>query len=417
MSRWGDKLRDFNAEWNDLPRRLAYIVLLLACLFAVIWVFPYVAPFVLAAVFAWIIEPVVRFVSRRFSDRKLVRGIAAGIMVVLLASLVSALLFLLVTRVLDEIGALASALPGWVATASEQLIAWIENLDLDWPVLQDGVEDALLRLLSEATSTLTSLASRLASLVARAAWRTASLLPEAVLFVVFTLMGTFYMSADPQRIFSFLRSLLPEKYRQRSIVYKASILRAVLGQLRAALILLMVTAAELVCGFLLMGMDYAVLLALFIAVLDALPVIGAGLFLIPMMLYGIIVGDAGMAVGFGLIYLMTIVVRQLLEPRLIGRQLGLYPLATMMAMYAGLQAMGFLGMLLGPLMLLLCKVALTADVNKAADMARRPPIRWPWKQKRTQPPDPPAQSPPGESAGDEPAGPDTACKEGNNDAC
>ena len=129
----------------------------------------------------------------------------------------------------------------------------------------------------------------------------------------------------------------------------------------------------------------AVLLALFIAVLDALPVIGAGLFLIPMMLYGIIVGDAGMAVGFGLIYLMTIVVRQLLEPRLIGRQLGLYPLATMMAMYAGLQAMGFLGMLLGPLMLLLCKVALTADVNKAADMARRPPIRWPWKQKRTQP--------------------------------
>lgn len=382
MQRFQETLKAFNAEWNDLPRRLMWIVILIGCLFVALFAFPYLAPFILAAVFAWVINPAVNFFTRLFGGKKGVRSIVSAVFVLVLASLVLLLLFVLIGRVFGEIRNLAIALPGWISTASSDVIAWVEGLDFDWPALESGLEEAFLRVLSDAASMLTSLATRAASYVARGALYAASALPQTILFIVLTLMGTFYMSMDKDRIFTFLRSLLPEKYKARSTLYRASILRAILGQLRAGFIMLGVTFTELCIGFLLMRLDYAILFALIIAVLDALPVIGAGLFLIPMCLYGIVFGNPALAVGSGLIYLMTIIVRQLLEPRLIGRQLGLYPLATMMAMYAGLHAFGFLGMLLGPLMLLLCKVALTADIDDATEAATVKPMLGNLRRKK-----------------------------------
>ncbi len=367
MNRFIEWIKAFNAEWNDLPRRLLWIVIMIGCLYVVLIALPYVFPFVLAAVFAWIINPAVTAVARLFGNKKAARSIASIVFVVLLASLVITLTLLLVGRIFEEARALTIALPSWVGTASRDVITWFEGLNLDWlesaGVMRDTITDTVMRMLSDLTSMLSSTATRIASTAARIAWQAMGFLPQAIVFIVLTLMGTYYMSADKERIFAFLKGLLPEKHRVRSNMYRAGILRAVLAQLRAAMIMLLVTFGELSIGFLAMGMDYAVLLALIIAVLDALPVIGAGLFLIPMTIYGIATGNLVLAVGSGLIYVTTIVVRQLMEPRLIGRQLGLYPLATMMAMYAGLHALGFLGMLIGPAMLLLCRVALTADTG------------------------------------------------------
>lgn len=374
MSRLLDRLRTINAEWNDLPHRLMWFVALFLGLYALLWAFAYVAPFALAALLAWMIEPAVRFVSGFFPGKRLARNIASAVLVVLVTVLVIVLLFALIGRVFEEVKALAIALPGWVGTATTDIIAWFDGLELDWAFFEKGLEETVMRLVADAASMLTSLASRMASTAARYAWRAVGFLPQGILFVVLMLMGTFYMSADRERIFSFLRGLLPEKYQKKSNLFRASFLRAILGQLRAGVIMLLVTFGELSAGFLLMGLDYAILFALVIAVLDALPVIGAGLFLLPMCAVGIVIGNATLAVGAGLMYLTTIVVRQLLEPRIIGRQLGLYPLATMMAMYGGLRAMGVFGMLLGPLMLLLCKVALTADPDLAAEAATRKPL-------------------------------------------
>ena len=107
-------------------------------------------------------------------------------------------------------------------------------------------------------------------------------------------------------------------------------------------------------------------LAALIAAADALPVIGAGLFLLPAAAHGFLTGSLLRGIGFAALYAVTAVTRQLMEPKLIGRQLGLHPLSTMTAMYAGLRAMGFAGMLLGPLLLLVCKVTLTADPAQRA---------------------------------------------------
>lgn len=368
MERIWERLRDINERWNHLPHKLLLIVALLLLLFLAVGVLPFVAPFALAAVFAYLIEPVVRWVSKLFGKKERAgRVVGAALSVLVLTGVLLLLTLVLTSRAVEEVKYLAMELPGWASQATESIIAWIESLDFEWQALgalEATVRDALRGLVNEAGGMLTSLASRAATFVARLAWQTAASLPQIILFIVLTLMGTLYMSADRERIGSYLGSLLPAGSRLRTAMYRTSVLRALFTQVRAALIMMLITFVELSAGFLITGLDYAILFALIIAVLDALPVIGAGLFLIPATIYGVVVGDLRLALGFGLTYVTTIVVRQIMEPRIIGKQLGLYPLATMMAMYAGLQVMGFVGMLLGPMMLLLCKVVITAEEEK-----------------------------------------------------
>lgn len=107
-------------------------------------------------------------------------------------------------------------------------------------------------------------------------------------------------------------------------------------------------------------MRYGLLIGLGIGVADALPVLGAGLFLIPWSIAAFVVASrSGRASAC--LYVGTVVIRQVLEPRIVGHNLGLYPLATMAAMYAGYRLLGFLGLLAGPVLLNVIVVVLEAD--------------------------------------------------------
>ena len=99
--------------------------------------------------------------------------------------------------------------------------------------------------------------------------------------------------------------------------------------------------------------------------MDALPVLGAGLFLIPWCLFTAVLGNYTTAAFLAAVYVGTILIRQISEPRIVGANLGLYPLATMVAMFAGFQLMGFLGLLAGPILLNLLKVVLEAVLKVA----------------------------------------------------
>ena len=183
--------------------------------------------------------------------------------------------------------------------------------------------------------------------------------------LVLTLLGAFYLSRDREQALGWLRRMLPEKALAPLRRMRAGVGKCVVCQVRATIMLLFIIFIELTLGFCLMRIEYAVALAALIAAADALPVIGAGLFLLPGAAYGFLTGNLAHGIGFAALYAVTAVTCQLMEPKLIGRQLGLHPLSTMAAMYAGLRAMGVMGMLAGPLLLLACKVAMIADPEEA----------------------------------------------------
>ena len=115
------------------------------------------------------------------------------------------------------------------------------------------------------------------------------------------------------------------------------------------------TAAELLIGFLLLSVDYAVLLALITAVLDALPVLGVGIVLIPYAILSFAMGNTVTGIGLLILYGVITVVRQIAEPRLVGKSLGLHPILMLIAFYAGWRLFGVAGVLIGPLLAMVIK--------------------------------------------------------------
>ena len=380
MGFW-ENVKRFNERWNDLPRRVAIVLFVLAAMFVFGALFSYIAPSVIAMVLAWVIHPVAKRLENLFCKIKLPAKIASLIAVVVMYGAISIVLFLIGARVVEEMRSLIAAVPGWVSEASAWVQQWTDGGGLHMLELPPEILSFINSAINEGLNWLRSFSLELLGSVGNWTISTVMNLPQIILFIVLTIMSTIYMVSDRQRIFAFFRRWLPERASGKVKMLKDTVFRGIAGQIKSALIMMALIAVELTVGFVILRIPYSVLLALLIGIMDALPIIGAGLFLIPMSAIGFITGDIGMGVGVAVLYILTIVTRQIVEPRVVSVQLGLYPLVTMAAMYAGLCVMGFGGMLLGPVMVLILKAALSSPPDTTVPEARRA-HRYIRKQKR-----------------------------------
>lgn len=378
------RLRNWNTRLNDIPRRLLLIGIVVASCFLAVKLLPLCWPFVLALLFAMIMEPLVRLLRRAFGKLSIGKNLATILSMIVLFGLLGWGLRALVTRLIQEVKSLAAAAPYLWQTLSSQVTSWAADLTTRYKdVLPENLTSLINSTLREAGSELTDVARTISRTVASGAWATAMSVPTLLLSTVLTIMGTYYLSSDRERIFAFFKRTFPAGMVRKGILLKRNMFKALFGQLRAQLLVSMLVTLVIILGLVIQNTRYALLLGLLIGVIDALPVLGAGLFLIPWSLVGFVTGDTATGVGMALLYLSIIVVRQIAEPRIVGRSLGLYPLATMMVMYAGLQITGnVLGLLLAPVLLNLCKVVLQAD--SGAELPPLPP-RMKITFKRRQP--------------------------------
>ena len=220
--------------------------------------------------------------------------------------------------------------------------------------------------IDDAVSTLSTnainFAGTLSAAITGGAVKTAAGLPTALLSIVLTIMGTYYMTADKDRIAAFFSRTIPEPVRRHSGILKRNLVHSLFGQIKSQLLVSLIITTFMMLAFVLFRIRYGLLLGFIIGLADALPVIGAGLFLIPWAIVELVMGHYAMAAFFAVVYICVIIIRQIAEPRIVGRNLGLYPLATMIAMYVGFRLLGFLGLIGGPILLNLLRVVLEADM-------------------------------------------------------
>ena len=153
---------------------------------------------------------------------------------------------------------------------------------------------------------------------------------------------------EPGQIGRFLETHLPPRIAVNLPKWRARAKAVSFRYLRAYLLILLTTFAELFVGFLILRVRYAFLLSLLIAVVDIFPVLGVGTVLIPWAVVLLIRKNFYLGFGLLILYGVVTVLRQIIEPRLVGKSLGLHPLAALIASYAGWRWFGFLGMALGP---------------------------------------------------------------------
>ena len=308
----------------------------------------YLLPFIIAWCVAESTSPLARVISERIRVRE--RVVRATLCVFIAAGLL-AIVIGLVSYVLGEAWALLREL-----VSSGALSRFHDILASLLPVGEDG--EALFEYVREALNgALSGLLSGVGALVSSLA----SGLPRVLFFILITVCATLYFSLDLERINKFFYDIAPKRLHGWLEKNKKHIRGSFLCYLRAYLFIMLVTFSEMLLGFLLIGIDYAVLIALLVAVLDALPLVGVGTVLLPIALYNFAVGQGSVALGLTLLFVVHTVLRQVIEPRIVGKNLGIHPIVSLFLLYVGYVALGVLGILLVPVFSVLINAVLNKD--------------------------------------------------------
>ena len=324
------------------------------------YLLPWCLPFLIAALVASLLEPIVLRWQRTLNFR---RGFSSLVLTLTLLFLLGGLLSLLWTTLLSQLDALLSAAPAFfdaLPEAAEGLLARLERSGaLRSPWLEGFLRERLLHAVSDADSLLRALSARAVSALTAAA----SALPGVLLAAATCVLAIFFTSASYPALHAAPEKLLPPKTLAALRHLRSGAADSLARWLRAQATLSCVTFFELLLGFLLMRQRYALLLALLITLLDALPVFGTGTALVPWALFTLLFGFPPRAIVLLALHLCTLITRNTLEPKLISAQAGLPPVASLFAMYLGYCAFGVAGMILFPFFLLL--VSQVAKVSES----------------------------------------------------
>ena len=315
-------------------------------------------PFLLAFLLSRVVKPLADRLSRR---TRLPRAASAAGLVILTVGLLSALAVGGVWRGIRELTRLAEELTadtdGLIA-AVDSLLSRAKSLSSHIPFLR-RFEDApfyaelCASVDSMVEAGVTRLTGAITARLPEAAVSVAGFIPAAFIFITVTLLACFYFTADDGRlgrgIIAFCSRLTPAPLRDRLPPIGRRLRRLGRQYLRTCLLLGLMTFCLSFIGLAILRVPYAFILALLLATVDLLPLLGTGIILIPWAGICLLLGQVRLGIGLLALYAVTTLVRQVLEPKLIGDGLGLHPLLSLFSMYAGLKLIGVWGMILAPL--------------------------------------------------------------------
>lgn len=195
--------------------------------------------------------------------------------------------------------------------------------------------------------------------------------PSVVIRLIIMIVSSFYMTSDYQRIMDLAGKYLPEKVKKAGKDIKQYGWNILKAYLKSYSLLFLLTFVELTVGLLILRVPYAVGVALAIAIFDILPVLGTGGILLPWMVVMLVMGDYPFAAGLLILYIVITIVRNSLEPRIVGKQVGLHPLITLIAMFTGLELAGIVGMILVPLTVV---ILVNMEKNGALHLFHKPKV-------------------------------------------
>ena len=249
------------------------------------------------------------------------------------------------------------------ATAIVDAFSFVQNtiheLLARLPVFSAGTTEGFLsKLLAQADSLgesairsmLDSLSAKLPELFADLA----GALPRIAFFLVVTVIASVWATADYPKIIAVLRRGLHGKYLRGARLLKGHALGTLRHYLRAYGLILALTFAQLWIGFSILGIENAAAPAALTSLVDILPILGTGTVLIPWALLQFATGNIRLGIGLCLLYAVITIVREIAEPRIVGKSIGLYPPLTLLAMYVGMRLFGLVGLFLFPFCLQLC---------------------------------------------------------------
>ena len=341
------KIESQEPRWRYCLRLLLNIVIpasgWILALFAGPWLLKFFMPFVIGLVIALIANPLVRFLERRL---RLVRRHSSLLIVAAVLALVIGLIYLVISRTVRAARSFAEYLPQLYETAEAAVRQGLERLGGSMDFLPQSLRESWEALGSSLGDYLGLAVEKAAPPTVEAAGSVARVIPTLLVYSVVTVLSAYFFIVERDRIAAFLREHLPAGALRYQEYLKGELKRLVCGYFLAQLKIMGVVWLILTAGFFVLGVGYAPLWALLISLLDFLPVFGTGTVLIPWGIIVVLDGEYAFAAGLLLLYVLTQVTRQAVQPKLVGDSMGLNPFLTLLFLYLGFKAGGIAGMIL-----------------------------------------------------------------------
>lgn len=352
-------------KYSEIEKRaggLASILICAAFAAVALWLFlryglSIILPFAIGWAIALVISPVAKKLAGKRSRTKKFLSV---LFLVLLIAAVCLVIFLTFDRLVYETKRLIERLgdeSAGITRAVNNVLDFFEDMASRIPLLdklsdadtggalRDKIDSVVADILSGAAVKLTAFIPKFIGTMIKG-------FPSFLLFVLVMLISSFYFCTDLDGIHRGIMRALPNCVSDKLPPVKKRVIYTALKYLRAYILIFLMTLGELLVGFCVLGVDYALLLALVVAVIDILPVFGVGSVLIPWSVVMLISGNYYRGIGLLIIYACITVIRQIAEPKVVGGSIGLHPLLTLVAMYAGFKLLGIVGMILGPVIAL-----------------------------------------------------------------
>ena len=326
-------------------------------------------PFLIGLVIAFFINPLVNFLEKK---TRIPRGIAVLISLLLIFSLFAGLITLLVVEIVAGAEYLSEVVPGHINTLinyielvfAAQVIPLYNHLSGLFMNLETGQQDTIHEnIQSVGTQVGTTIGNFIQAFFEKIpnilAW-----FPSAATVVIFSLLGTFFISKDWYRLSALGGRFLPDKAMSSGKTVFADLKKALLGFITAQATLVSITTITILIGLLILKVDYAITIALVTGLVDIIPYLGTGAVFVPWIIFEAITGEMHIAIGLGVLYIIVLVQRQLIEPKILSSNIGLDPLATIVSLFIGYKLIGFLGLIVGPVVLVIINTLHRANVFK-----------------------------------------------------
>jgi len=329
---------------------VAYITLILGLVYVSIKYFlPLLMPFVIGMIIALVFRPLIDILHEK---TRVKRSLVSIFLLIFFYSLLALLVSLIGLKVFTYIENLFYRLPALYSDTIEPAIRKIaDDLIFHFPGIEYYVEEFLENINVSIFDYLKTISSTVITTITGFAGQ----LPALLIKFIFTIVSSFFFTIDYYRIGDFMMRQFKGKRKDMVLRLKDNGIGTLGKFFKAYSLIIIITFIELSVGFWILRVPNAFVLGVLVAIVDILPILGTGAILLPWSILSFILGNFKMGVGMLLLYLFITAVRQTIEPKIVGKQIGLHPIVTLVLMYVGAQLMGVLGLLLLPILATIIK--------------------------------------------------------------
>ncbi len=322
----------------------AYIALILGLAYISIKYFlPLLMPFVIGLIVAAILRQMIDAIAKITHVK---RAFVSILILLIFYSAIALLVLLVGAKAFAFLKDIFYQLPRLYKEAIEPAMnSATSDLLLRFPDIEIYLED----IFSSISNSIFSFITNASTTVVGAITGFAGKVPSILINFLFTIVSSFFFTIDYHRIANFVIKQFPKEKQGMVLQLKDNVIGTLGKFIKAYATLITITFLELSAGFWILGIPNPLLIAGLVAIVDLLPILGTGAVLLPWIIIAFIFGKNSLAIGILILYIVVTIVRQTLEPKIVGQQIGLHPVVTLLCIFAGAQLLGVIGLLLFPI--------------------------------------------------------------------